>query len=77
MSELKKLKKSLGDDATYLELIAELKKSNNYSREIFDEIADEMEDILSPAEMWNILRCAFSMDEFVENLEYIARETDI
>lgn len=81
MNELEKLKKSLSDakggDVSYLEIIRALKESNNYSVEIFNEIANELEELLGPAEMWNVLRPGFSTDELIENLEYITRETDM
>ena len=60
-----------------LEKIREMKEQGNFNRTDWELIADEMEDILSPAEMWNIVRLGFSTDELIENLEFIARETDI
>ena len=61
----------------YLEKIKQLKEDRNYDRAAVDKIADEIEEVLSPAEMWNILRPGFSNDELIENLEYIVREADI
>ena len=61
----------------YLEKIQQLRKNRNYDRVAADKIADEMENELSPAEMWNYLRNGFSTDELLENLEFIAREADI
>jgi len=61
----------------YLEKIRQLRETRNYDRAAADEIADEMENELSPAEMWNYLRSGFSTDELLENLEFIAKEADI
>ena len=60
---------------SYLEKIINIKNIGNY--EVINNIADEMEDQLGPAEMWNILRPGFTLDELLENLEYIAHEADI
>lgn len=60
-----------------LERIREMKEQGNFNRTDWELITDEMEDILSPAEMWNIVRLGFSTDELIENLEFIAREADI
>lgn len=60
-----------------LEQITELKENHDYDSEKLGKIADEMEEELGSAEMWNILRPGFSNDELIENLEYIAREADI
>lgn len=62
---------------TYLEKIREIKENNNYDIELINTIADKMEEQLGSAEMWNILRPGFTIDELLENLEYIAREADI
>ena len=61
----------------YLEKIKQLRETRNYDRTAADKIADEIEEVLSPSEMWNYLRPGFSTDELLENLEYIAREADI
>ena len=42
-----------------------------------DDIADGMEEIIGSAEMWDTLRHGFEPSEFLENLEYIARECDL
>lgn len=60
-----------------LEKIRDMKEQGVFDRTDWELIADEMEDILSPAEMWNIVRLGFSTDELIENLEFIAREADI
>lgn len=52
-------------------------REDGYTRAELDEIADEMEEIVGQAEMWNILRLGFHSDEYLENLEYIARECDL
>ncbi len=57
--------------------IRDLRESRNYDRSAIDDIADKMEDLVSPAEMWNTLRPGFSTDELIENLEYIAKEHDL
>lgn len=57
--------------------IRDLKESRDYDRSKIDEIADKMEELIGPAEMWNIIRPGFEQDELLENLEYIARESDI
>ena len=62
---------------SYLDEIRELKENNDYDIEKINTIADKMEEELSSSEMWNILRPAFSINELLENLEYIAREADI
>ena len=65
-------------DNSYLSRIREIKEKKPSDMKMqLEEIANEMEDILSPAEMWNTVRVGFSVDELVENLEYIARENDI
>jgi len=60
-----------------LEKIRDLRESRNYDRSAVDDIADKMEDLVGPAEMWNTLRPGFSTDELIENLEYIAKEHDL
>lgn len=60
-----------------LEKIRDLRESRNYDRSAVDDIADKMEDLVSPAEMWNTLRPGFSTDELIKNLEYIAKEHDL
>ena len=62
---------------SYLEKIRDIKENDNFNVEVINNIADEMEDQLGSAEMWNILRPGFTLDELLENLEYIAREADI
>ena len=62
---------------SYLEKIRDINENDNFNVEVINNIADEMEDQLGPAEMWNILRPGFTLDELLENLEYIAREADI
>ena len=61
-----------------LERIKQLKEEKpiDYLEQL-NKICDEMQEILGPAEMWNTLRPGFCIDELAENLEYIARETDI
>lgn len=61
----------------YLEKIRQLRETRNYDREAADKLADEIENVLKPAEMWKYLRNGFSTDELLENLEFIAREADI
>ena len=61
---------------SYLEIIREL-RSSNYTMDDLDDIADGMEDIIGSAEMWDTLRHGFEPSEFLENLEYIARECDL
>ena len=61
----------------YLERLRELQMSNDYDLESISDLADEMEDVLGSAEMWNILRPAMTFDELLENLIYIARDADI
>ena len=65
-------------DNSYLSKIREIKEKKPSDMKMqLEEIANEMEDILSSAEMWNTVRVGFSVDELAENLEYIARENDI
>lgn len=47
------------------------------ARDELNKIADEMEELLGAANMWNTLRPGFSTDELAENLEFIAKENDI
>lgn len=61
---------------SYLEIIREL-RSSNYTMDDLDDIADGMEEIIGSAEMWDTLRHGFELSEFLENLEYIARECDL
>ena len=61
---------------SYLEIIREL-RSSNYNRSDLDDIADGMEELIGSAEMWNTLRYGFESSEYLENLEYIARECDL
>lgn len=60
-----------------LERIRELKEGRSYDRAKFEEIADEIEEAIGPAEMWSIVRVGFTTDELIENLEFIAREADL
>ena len=60
-----------------LERIRELKEDRSYDRSTFEEIANEIEDEIGPAEMWSIVRVGFTTDELIENLEFIAREADL
>lgn len=62
---------------SYLEKIRDIKENDNFNVEVINNIADEMEEQLGSAEMWNTLRPGFTTDELLENLEYIAREADI
>lgn len=59
---------------SYLDEIRTIKENNDYDIEKINAIADKMEEDISPSEMWNILRPAFSINELLENLEYIAKE---
>ena len=59
------------------EEILDLIKSDSYDKAKLNDIANRMEEKIGPAEMWNTLRPGFEFDEFLENLEYIAREADI
>lgn len=61
----------------YLEQIRELRTSDYNTRDNLDKIADDMEDILGPATMWETVRLGFESSELLENLEYIAREHDL
>ena len=45
--------------------------------EELNELADKMENEIGAAEMWNILRPGFEVDELIENLEFIAKESDL
>lgn len=61
-----------------LEQIRELREHRDSNlRENLENITDTIEELLGPAEMWNISRTGFSTDELLENLEYIAKEADI
>ena len=62
---------------SYLDQLRDMKEQHKYDRDDLNEIADAMTEILTAAEMWNILRVGFSTDELLENLEYIAKEADI
>lgn len=67
----------MDEEKTYLERIRDLKNNRDFNLDELNTIADEMEELLTPAEMWNTLRPGFSIDEFIENLEFIAKENDI
>lgn len=60
-----------------LNKLRNLKESKNYSREQLEQIADNLENELGAANMWNTLRPGFSTNELMENLSYIAKENDI
>lgn len=60
-----------------LDELRDLKESRDYSIDKLNILADKLENELSPAQMWNILRPGFSTDELMENLIYIAKETDM
>lgn len=60
-----------------LEQIRALKRNQNNVSEEVNTISDKMEELIGPAEMWNTLRPGFDLSEFIENLEYIAREHDL
>ena len=60
----------------YLEKIRQL-KNEGYTRSDVDEIADEMEELLGHAQMWDYVRIGMSNEELIENLEFIAKEADI
>ena len=60
-----------------LNKLRNLKESKNYSREQLEQIADNLENELGTANMWNTLRPGFSTNELMENLIYIAKENDI
>lgn len=60
-----------------LDQIKELKENQENVSEKINDIADQMEELIGPAEMWNTLRPGFNLHEFIENLEYIARENDL
>ena len=59
------------------EEILDLIKSDSYDKAKLNDIANRMEEKIGPAEMWNTLRPGLDYEEFIENLEYIAREADI
>lgn len=60
-----------------LDQIRQIKEDNTYDRAVVDEIADKMEELIGPAEMWNTIRPGFEQSELLENLEYIAKENDL
>lgn len=60
-----------------LEEIRDLKDSRDYDRVKLDEIADKMEALVGASTMWKTLRPAFELDEYIENLEYIAKDCDL
>ena len=66
-------------DSTFgiLEQILELKENHNYDRMTLNDIADEMEDIIGEASMWRTLRPGLSVDELIENLEFVIKEEDL
>lgn len=65
------------EQTKFLEKIRDLKEKKVFERDLYESIADDMEDILGPAEMWRLVKYGFSTDELIENLEYIAKEADI
>ena len=60
-----------------LDEILELQENGDYRREKLDAIADMMEEEVGSAELWNTLRPGFETSEYLENLEYLARELDL
>lgn len=66
-------------DSTFgiLEQILELKENHNYDRMTLNDIADEMEEIIGEACMWRTLRPGLSVDELIENLEFVIKEEDL
>ena len=60
-----------------LEKLRDLEENRGFDRSDIEEIADEMEESIGQAEMWNTLRPGFSTDELLENLIFIARELDL
>jgi uncharacterized coiled-coil DUF342 family protein len=60
-----------------LEEIRDLKDSRDYDRVKLDEIADKMEALVGASTMWKTLRPVFELDEYIENLEYIAKDCDL
>ena len=60
-----------------LDEIRELQENGDYRRETLDAIADMMEEAVGAAELWNTLRPGFKTSEYIENLEYLARELDL
>lgn len=60
-----------------LDELRDLKESKDYSIDKLNILADKLENELGAAEMWNTLRPGFSTNELMENLIYIAKETDM
>ena len=60
-----------------LDEIRELQENGDYRRENLDVIADMMEAEVGSAALWNTLRIGFNTSEYLENLEYLARELDL
>ena len=60
-----------------LDELRDLKESKDYSIDKLNILADKLENELGPAQMWKTLRPGFSIDELMENLIYIAKETDM
>ena len=57
--------------------ILKLQENGDYRREKLDAIADKMEEEVGASELWNTLRPGFATSEYIENLEYLARELDL
>ena len=60
-----------------LDELRDLKESKDYSIDKLNILADKLENEFGAAEMWNTLRPGFSTNELMENLIYIAKETDM
>lgn len=57
--------------------IYQMKEHHDYTINDVHDIADRIEEIIGADECWKTLRPAFSIDELLENLEFIARENDL
>lgn len=60
-----------------LEQLEQLKENKDYDSNKLMDICSNMEELIGADVMWRTLKYGFEVNEFLENLEYIARETDL
>ena len=60
-----------------LDELCKLQENKDYRRDALDNIAEMMEAEVGSAALWNTLRSGFETSEYLENLEYLARELDL
>ena len=62
---------------SYVSKLKEMKESFSYNREELDKINSEIEQEIGSSEMWKTVSLVFELDEYLENLIYIAEQNDL